>query len=266
MTQSAFSFRQASSIGLLLSVIAIPAARLAADNQQATHENDKAPNLAKLEKHAFLGVFVEDLHPAFAYHFPGIGGTGQGLLVQSVSSDSPAARKGIKPHDILMTYDDQKLFSPEQLLKLVAADQTGREVKLGLIREGKQETVTVQLAERPSHEVWRDDVGRRVPPRLRNPWREPPARANWPTDGNVWDQFDELTLKKLDQNRFHASIAYTDKGGKLQKHDYEGTREEIQRRIDEDHDLTPAERRHLMRSLGVTGLPRVLTPDEWLEF
>ena len=43
---------------------------------------------------------------------------GQGVLVVQVTPDTPAAKAGLRPRDILVNYDDQKLYSPEQLIKL----------------------------------------------------------------------------------------------------------------------------------------------------
>jgi len=233
-----------------------------------TNRDNVAADATRMEQPAgYVGVMVEDLHPAFASHFPNIGAMGQGLMVQSVSADSPAAKYGLKRHDILMMYDDQKLFSPEQFTKLVAGDKPGREVTLGIIREGKQQTLKVQLGERN----WRDvrpqeEFVHRIPPRLRNAWRGSNGRHE---GANQWNQFDSLTLKKMDNDKFHASIAFTDKDGKLQKHEYDGTRDELRKRIEEDKDLSNAERFHLLRSLDiqtrVTTFP--FTPeDDLLEF
>lgn len=59
----------------------------------------------------FLGVVVDELHPAIVSHIPEVALGGQGVLVREISNNSPASKVGIKPHDILTTYDDQKLFS-----------------------------------------------------------------------------------------------------------------------------------------------------------
>ena len=73
-----------------------------------------------------------------------------------------------------------------------------------------------------------------------------------------------MTLKKLDDNRFHATIQNTDKSGKLHKREFEGTREQIQKQIMEDKDLTPMERAHLLRGLNMEppGVPVWIIPDE----
>jgi hypothetical protein len=217
---------------------------------------------------AFLGVGVVDLDPATASHLPGVVSGDQGILVLEVSEGSPAAKSGIKSYDILMTYDDQKLFTPEQLSKLIRGDKPGREVTLGLIRAGKSETTKVTLGERAlAVTALRPQVSAQDKPSLSNQPRLPGARQSeqsGPAGSRPnWSNFDSMTLKKLDKDRFHASIRHTDPQGKLQTHEFEGTRDEIRQKIEADTDLTPAERAHLLRSLDVRGpgSPVLILPD-----
>jgi len=237
-------------------------------NNRDTDANNRDNRASIAEPIAFLGVMVEELHPAFGTHLPGSGAKGQGLMVEDVGKDSPAGKAGMKSHDILMTYDDQKLFTPEQFVKLIHSDKPGREVSFGIIREGKSQNVKVQLGQRDAK------------------WDHPYGNSNWPhqrqfwpgqnqgqhqTSGEdnehpAWNSFDSLTLKKLDNNRFKASVSYTDKDGKLQKHEYEGTRDEIRKKIEGDKNLMPNERFHLVRGLDLQDGNRqvFLFPDDQL--
>ncbi len=92
---------------------------------------------------AYLGIAVEPLHPAFGMHLPKSLVAGQGIMIANVMKGSPAEKAGLRMHDILAAYDDQKLFAGDQLVKLVRADKPGRSVKLQIVREGQLETVTV---------------------------------------------------------------------------------------------------------------------------
>lgn len=217
------------------------------------------------ERKAYLGLIIEDLHPAIASHLPGIGLTGQGVLVQLVSANSPAAKAGIKEHDILLTYGDQKLFSHAQLLKLVASDQPGSEIEIRLIREGKQETVKVKLDSRPAHWAGAGFGDEPVPRPPRFNWRRGQPRFG-PALGHraSWNRIDSITIKRLEGNRFHASLGHFTNEGKLETHEYEGTREELSKLIDADDDLKANERYHLFRSLDITDHPNpwALFPDD----
>ncbi|MEZ6081498.1 MAG: PDZ domain-containing protein [Pirellulaceae bacterium] len=52
-------------------------------------------------------------------HLPEVSGEGRGVLVADVMDDSPVAKAGLRKHDVLVRYDDQDLYSPEQLVKRV---------------------------------------------------------------------------------------------------------------------------------------------------
>ena len=250
---------------------------IASDKKKNAQEPAKSAKTPTAAEHptAFLGVMIEDLHPAIASHVGGELARDQGVLVSAVSADAPAARAGVKPHDILVTYDDQKLFSPEQLFKLVASDKPGREVTLGLIRQGKPETLKLKLGER-TYPVQEPQAAKPAAPHrplhFSWPWqmrRGPAGRHTAETRKPGWNSFDSMTLKKLDKDRFHASINHTDKDGKLQKHEFEGTLEEIQKQVEADTDLLPDERKHLLRSLNLQdpGFPFWIIPDEdWSDF
>lgn len=68
-----------------------------------------------------------------------------GLVVDRVAPDSPAAAV-LKPHDILVKLDDQKLIETHQLAVLVRGHKDGDEVTLTYIRGGKEATAKVKLA------------------------------------------------------------------------------------------------------------------------
>ena len=73
---------------------------------------------------AYLGVGVEAVPSALEKQLPTL--NNQGVLIAEVAKDSPAQHAGLKPYDILVSYDDHQLYSPEQLVKLVQNDKPGR--------------------------------------------------------------------------------------------------------------------------------------------
>lgn len=76
-----------------------------------------------------------------------------GLLVQEVLPDSPAAKAGLQKYDILKLFNDQQLVDPDQLAALVRAAGKDASASLTVIRKGKEEKVSVTIAERmmPAH-------------------------------------------------------------------------------------------------------------------
>lgn len=247
---------------LAVSVALVTGFCIAADKERADKKSSEPAKPASKETQsaAFLGLLVEELPPAFASQLPSVVSPEQGVLVVDVTPESPAAKAGIKPHDILLTYDDQKLFAAKQLIKLVHSDKPGRKVKLELIRAGKSQCNEVTLGERPAGKQLAAPhvaIPHRIP-RFPSFGKAPPT-AEKPS----WSSFDSLTLKKLDDNRFHASIRHTDKAGKMQKHEFEGTTKEIQQQITDDKDLLPDERTNLLRGLDLEApeLPLLFIPS-----
>lgn len=230
-------------------------------------ESAKPEAAKKHVRHTHLGVLVSSAHPALASNLGELLSPEQGLIVEELLENSPAAKAGIKVYDILTTYDDQKLFSAEQLAKLVHADQPGREVSLGYLRAGQLQKVQVTLGEAralrhrarihsPGDTVSSQGALRRVLDRLRD--RLAP-RAEW-------KYFDSLTLKKLSEDQFRAEVYHLDKSKKPQKHVFEGTREEIKEAIEADRDLGVAERNHLLRSLDLQkSADELLLDPDWFD-
>ena len=225
--------------------------------------DDTAATLEKTgtEQVAFLGVGVEPLHPAFWAHLRDVLEHSQGLLVAQVAKDSPADKAGVKEHDILMTYGDQKLFSPGQLVGLLHADKAGNQVRLGIMRDGKTQEIMVTLGEHATQ------TARHMSPHIirRMPWFTSPA----PTDerNSGWESFDSMSLQGLGDNRYKVDIGYETEGGKIEHRTFEGTREEIHKDIMAQKDLPANEREHLLRSLDLPGaglrfgFPVFMMPD-----
>lgn len=75
--------------------------------------------------------------------------SGSGLVVHIVVPDSPAAGV-LRPHDILLKFDDQILIEQRQLAVLLRQRKEGDEVTLTFVRAGKRESAKVKLV---LHEV-----------------------------------------------------------------------------------------------------------------
>ncbi len=71
---------------------------------------------------------------------------GQGLVVTLVEPDSPAARAGLKRHDVLTKIDDQILIDPRQLAVLVRNHHDGEAVAISYVRAGAEARASATLA------------------------------------------------------------------------------------------------------------------------
>lgn len=258
--------RRGIVIGLVAALATGAAVALAVEREKTPSPDQVAPAPKENSQVAYLGVEIEPLYAPLVSHMPKLLSNGQGVLVASVAPKSPAKKAGIQAHDILMRYGDQRLFSPEQLAKLVKTDETGREVTLQLIRNGELKDLNVKLGQREVGTV--ASAPSPKPEREWWAWRSPRWREHMPhwftrsTGPNEkeseWESFDSMTIKKLDDNRFQAQIQYLDKEGKVRRQTFEGTRDEVHKAIVAQKDLPATERQQLLRSLDM--------PADELEF
>ncbi len=113
-------------------------------------------------KYAWLGIGGTTLTPDVAQVFdlP----VERGVLVESVADGGPAARAGIRGGDetvtiqgqqyvvggdIITKIDDTAIESFDDLITFLAEKRPGDEVEVEFVRDGKRQTVTVKLGERP---------------------------------------------------------------------------------------------------------------------
>jgi len=224
-----------------------------ADNEPKSKESKDARHAQPHDDGAYLGVMVTSVHPALARHLKELPNPDQGLTVEDIAEDSPAEKSEIKVHDILLTFDDQKLFSAEQFAKLIHSDKPGRQAKVELLRDGKKQTVQVTLgkASEQDFDPW-------MMPMEDHPYhfghmRHMQRRLQGQHPTGEWKDFDSLTLKKVGDNKFHVEVQYLGKDNQTHKHAFDGTRDEIRTAIRGEKDLKPAERSHLLRSLNLRG-------------
>ncbi len=70
---------------------------------------------------------------------------GVGLKITDVYPHTPAARAGLRVGDIVVTVDSKKVSGTEQLSKLLGEYPPGETVTLQILRQGKSQTIEVQL-------------------------------------------------------------------------------------------------------------------------
>src|SRR5438067_1528271 len=71
-----------------------------------------------------------------------------GVEVTMVDQDAPAGKAGLKEHDVILTVNDQKVESVEQLRRLIRELPSGRTITVGISRDGQSMNIKATLAER----------------------------------------------------------------------------------------------------------------------
>ena len=79
----------------------------------------------------------------------GLGGVA-GALVQDVTPGSPAERAGLRPYDLITAIDGHDVDGDDPAIRAVARSEPGRAARLDFVRDGRRQSVTVRLAERPA--------------------------------------------------------------------------------------------------------------------
>jgi S1-C subfamily serine protease len=92
---------------------------------------------------SYIGVGIQPLTDQLGQYF-GVR-DGAGILVTEVTKDSPAQRAGIKAGDVIVTADDKKIASTDELQVLISGKKKGDTVSLGLIRREQKQTVVVEV-------------------------------------------------------------------------------------------------------------------------
>ncbi|NNF84695.1 MAG: Do family serine endopeptidase [Deltaproteobacteria bacterium] len=96
-------------------------------------------------RRGWLGVGIQFLTPDLAESF-GVKGE-KGVLVNRVVPDSPAAARGLRRGDIVISFGGTPVTGVKEFQKMVAGVSPGSDAILEILRGGKRMTVTVKLAE-----------------------------------------------------------------------------------------------------------------------
>lgn len=94
--------------------------------------------------HAWLGVSIQTVDDDLAKSF-GLDHA-HGALVAEVMANSPAAKAGIRPGDIILSYNGQDIATSSSLPALVGATKVGKTVPLTVWRDGKTLSLQATIA------------------------------------------------------------------------------------------------------------------------
>ena len=108
--------------------------------------------LPQLEKNGrirkgYLGVGLADLDPqtAMALGLKDL----DGAVVASIEPGGPAQTGGLRTYDVITEFNGHKIGSSAELSNAVADASIESEAKVKIVREGKNKTLTIKVAERP---------------------------------------------------------------------------------------------------------------------
>jgi serine protease Do len=115
---------------------------------------------AQLEKggkvvRGYVGVEAQEISPATAQamHLK----VNDGALLAGVQSDSPAAKAGLQPGDVIQAVNGTKIATPKELALNVASIAPGDEAHLSVLHDGQSKDVTVKVSTLPNDQTASND-------------------------------------------------------------------------------------------------------------
>jgi len=111
-------------------------------------------NNAHAANKAWLGIYMQDVTKDLAEAFDLK--TTKGVLVDDVYDDSPADEAGIRSGDVVLEFNSEKISSSSLLSDLVKSSDIGEEISLLILRNGKEQVITVELGEQKSRKYIRN--------------------------------------------------------------------------------------------------------------
>ncbi|MFC0407491.1 DegQ family serine endoprotease [Roseomonas elaeocarpi] len=107
-------------------------------------------------KRGWLGVNIQQVTDDIADSL-GLKGGARGALVARAQEDGPAAKGGIRNGDIILRFNNQDVHEMRNLPRIVADTAVGTDAPVVVWRDGKEETVTVKVAELPADQANADN-------------------------------------------------------------------------------------------------------------
>jgi serine protease Do len=127
----------------------------------------------------------------------------EGVAIRTVFSDSPAAKAGLQPRDIIDAVGDDAVHTPAELRDLIGRIEPGQSIQLHVLRDSQPQTTAVTLSDIP------DTLPDRFPAASIPAPPDPPAEAA-PQTGRMTASLpgNEQKFWAYVPDQYHAGFAY----------------------------------------------------------
>ena len=126
-----------------------------------------------------------------------------GVPVQQVIKDSPAAEAQIQPGDIIKKFDGRDVHSFQQLRTYVSQTEVNKKIELEISRNGKPIKVTTAIKEQPA-DYLSAGVAPRQPQQIP---QQPPTTPQTPQDNDQDDLQDQAPLAGVEVQELTPDLA-----------------------------------------------------------
>lgn len=154
-------FRAAQSAFLLMMVVIVPGDMLAQSNTSGNSQviqGSKTSSGLSVRKsgEGSLGVYVGDINEERAKELKLA--EARGAIIGKVEDSSPAAMAGLQENDVILAFNEHKIFNPAQLYRFLTESAPGDTARITVSRSGSLKEIIVQLGQRRASQ--KDDVQR----------------------------------------------------------------------------------------------------------
>lgn len=111
----------------------------------------------KRSRKGWLGVTIREMTPSMMKDYKL--GNRMGILITSVSENSPAEDAGLWEDDVILKYDGKAVVIADEFSKMVRKTKPKTNVKILIMRDGNEKEVEVTIGRRKERHavVWSDD-------------------------------------------------------------------------------------------------------------
>jgi serine protease Do len=132
-----------SRVAMFGGVLAVAVTAVVAGLAAQTSERSERPRTRVMTldgRGGQLGVVVRDLDEA---GLKSAAGAQSGVRIDDVDQDGAAAKAGLKEGDIVVDVDGERVRSARQFSRLIQETPEGSSVNLGVVRDGKRQSISV---------------------------------------------------------------------------------------------------------------------------
>lgn len=100
----------------------------------------------------YLGIQMMPLSPE-AKNYLGIDQKIKGVIISGVIPNSPAFKGGLKNNDVIISIDGKNIPDVREIQSFIRSQKIGDKMTVKILREGKEQQITVTLEEMPSGNI-----------------------------------------------------------------------------------------------------------------
>ena len=115
-------------------------------NAQDKSDTESRVRVMTLGQGSYLGVFISDVTSEDVTRLSLR--EERGVRITGVADEGPARDAGLEEDDVIVSWNDDRIESEAQLRRILGETPAGRKASLGVIRDGSDRTIAVELGHR----------------------------------------------------------------------------------------------------------------------